>query len=339
MAAVKESTGSSAALLQPQDSSVVALPLLDHSPSHGGLGFLGLGVLAEVHCLRQRLGLPRAPALAPEPLRRQAEDLQVALHVVGQILVQVGQAVGVLRERLVDVAQGVPGPVGAEELEVHHEQGGYVVVPAAAQVPLPEALLPEAEADGLRVPHVLLAPGAEEGAGLGPGAAEGHEAVHVVLQVSVPKLLDICAYYLVCINEQHPLNLPREDNVQKQYFVCPDHALLLSLRPEPRGPLVGHTADCKANALCQCRKYAPEVWTQEIIHKPETQRTPCMLTHREHHDPQQPLVFVARCNAENVYGILASAGVSSRSIVRAFCIHSSGGGRHRLRLRSLRRTI
>ncbi len=53
------------------------------------------------------LGVVGAPGLAPEPLLGQTEDGHLVLGIVGQVLVQVGQTVGVARQLVVGRAQGV----------------------------------------------------------------------------------------------------------------------------------------------------------------------------------------------------------------------------------------
>ena len=49
-------------------------------------------------------------------------------HVVGQILIQVGQAVGILTERLILSPEAVSGRDPAESLQIHHVQGTNVVL-------------------------------------------------------------------------------------------------------------------------------------------------------------------------------------------------------------------
>ena len=65
-------------------------------------------------------------------------------HVVGQILVQIGQTVGILAERLVLAAQSVAGGDATETLQVDHVESADVVL-AALQVVSPVTGFPESE--------------------------------------------------------------------------------------------------------------------------------------------------------------------------------------------------
>ena len=62
---------------------------------------LSKGIVAEINRLGILQTLLTAPGLAPEPLLGQGLDGHLVDHVVGQVLVQVGQTVGVLAQRLV----------------------------------------------------------------------------------------------------------------------------------------------------------------------------------------------------------------------------------------------
>ena len=72
------------------------------------LTYLGEGIVAEINRLGILQTLLTAPGLAPEPLLGQGLDGHLVDHVVGQVLVQVGQAVGVLTQSLVLSSQPVP---------------------------------------------------------------------------------------------------------------------------------------------------------------------------------------------------------------------------------------
>ena len=65
------------------------------------LHHLGERIVAEINRLGILEALLAAPGLAPEPLLGQGLDGDLVDHVVGQVLVQVGQTVGVLAQRLV----------------------------------------------------------------------------------------------------------------------------------------------------------------------------------------------------------------------------------------------
>ena len=60
------------------------------------------------------------------------------LRVIRQVLIQVGQRVGVRTELFIKDAQSVASAISAEPLQIHHVQGGDVVRPA------PEVLGPVA---------------------------------------------------------------------------------------------------------------------------------------------------------------------------------------------------
>ena len=64
-----------------------------------------------------------APGLAVEPLLGQGLDGHLVDHVVRQVLIQVGQGVGILRQTLVLAPQPVTRRNATELLQVHHVQG------------------------------------------------------------------------------------------------------------------------------------------------------------------------------------------------------------------------
>ena len=96
----------------------------------------------QVNSLGSWLAGLAAPGLTPQPLLRQALDGHLVDHVVGQVLVQVGQGVGVLGESLVLAPQSVPRSQLSEPQQIHHVQSRDVVA-SVAQVALPVASLPE----------------------------------------------------------------------------------------------------------------------------------------------------------------------------------------------------
>ena len=65
--------------------------------------------------------------VSPEPLLRQRFDGHLVDHVVGQILIQIRQAVGILTERLVLATEPVAGSDLAEPLQIDHVEGTNVV--------------------------------------------------------------------------------------------------------------------------------------------------------------------------------------------------------------------
>ena len=68
---------------------------------------LSEGIVTEINRLGLLQTLLAAPGLAPEPLLGQRLDGDLVDHVVGQVLVQVGQTVGVLAQCLVLSSQSV----------------------------------------------------------------------------------------------------------------------------------------------------------------------------------------------------------------------------------------
>mmetsp|Transcript_123747 Transcript_123747/g.355360 ORF Transcript_123747/g.355360 Transcript_123747/m.355360 type:complete len:202 (+) Transcript_123747:166-771(+) len=162
---------------------VVGLPLLDDALGHHDLRLLRERVLAQVDRLGPGLALLRTPRLAPQPFVRQRVDRDLVLREVHQVLLQVGQRVRVLTQLVVDAAQRVADRGAPELHEVNHVQGGDVVG-QFAQMALPIALLPEAEALGVRV-----------------RVTHRDEAVDLPAQVHVPELQHIGAHDLVGVDE------------------------------------------------------------------------------------------------------------------------------------------
>ena len=98
----------------------------------------------QVNGLGGRLAGFATPGLAPEPLLGEALDGDLVDHVVGEVLVQVGQGVGVLGQGLVLPTEPVPCSQLSEPQQVHHVQGGDVVA-SVPKVVTPVASLPESD--------------------------------------------------------------------------------------------------------------------------------------------------------------------------------------------------
>mmetsp|Transcript_27566 Transcript_27566/g.92176 ORF Transcript_27566/g.92176 Transcript_27566/m.92176 type:complete len:325 (-) Transcript_27566:114-1088(-) len=252
-------------------------PLADDALGHVDLGLLGERVVAQVDGARLGLGPVATPRLAPEPVLGQRRDGYRVLRVVGQVLVQVGQAVGVLGEGVIIHPVPVPRGPAPEEGQVHDEERADVVGPPA-EVVNPVAVRPEAEARGVRV-GVLPAEG-----------GHGHRrALHVV----VPELPDVRLHHLVRVDVDHLLEGEREDHVQEEDLVAPDDALLLRLRPEPRGPLVPHELHVEALGRRHFGHEGLETRRREILYQPELDARLRALHDAQHHDLEEALVQVA----------------------------------------------
>ena len=178
-------------------------------------------------------------------------------HVVGEVLVQVAEAVWVLAESLVLAPQSVPGGDLAELDEVHHVDGGDVVLPAGQVVP-PVALLPETESlhIGVRVTEGRVAvrsssevevPAQWTVLDSGDSGDCGESGVDkgkldsglwttntsaLGLQAS-PQLGEVRPDDLVSVHENDLLEVEREEDVQEEDLVAPDHPLPLLLLVQP----------------------------------------------------------------------------------------------------------
>ena len=75
-----------------------------------------------INGLGGRLASFTAPGLTPQPLLGQGLDGHLVDHVVGQVLVKVGQGVGVLGESLVLPSQSVSCSKSSEPQQVNHIQ-------------------------------------------------------------------------------------------------------------------------------------------------------------------------------------------------------------------------
>mmetsp|Transcript_38982 Transcript_38982/g.87170 ORF Transcript_38982/g.87170 Transcript_38982/m.87170 type:complete len:261 (+) Transcript_38982:525-1307(+) len=204
------------------------------------------------------------------------------LRVVGQVLVQVRQRVGVAREVVVEGPELVAHRLPAEGRQVHHVERADVVGPPP-EVVLPVARAPELVAEG------LLARGAEGGVGVG-----------LALEVEAPELGQVAAHRLVRVHVDHPRYVQREEHVQKQDLVAPDDALLRGLLPEPARPLVRDEAHLEAVLFCHGLGRVFEGGAQVVLQEPELdgQRRP--LHRAQHHDLEETLVEVARREGEHM---------------------------------------
>merc|ERR1719357_1894160 len=101
-------------------------------------------IVAKVNRLGILQTLLTTPCFAPKPLLWQAFNWDLVDHVVGQVLVQVAQRVGILAECLVLASQSVTSSYLPELDKVDHVNGGDVVFPTRQMVP-PVTLLPESE--------------------------------------------------------------------------------------------------------------------------------------------------------------------------------------------------
>lgn len=100
----------------------------------------------QVDGLRVLLGRIVAPRLAPKPLLRQTFDGHLVDHVVRQVLIQIGQAVGILTQGLVLPPQSVPSGDSPETFEIHNVKRADVV-PSSLKMVFPVTLIPEPEGE------------------------------------------------------------------------------------------------------------------------------------------------------------------------------------------------
>lgn len=96
----------------------------------------------QVYGLGFLLAFVAAPGFTPEPLLWEGLDGYLVDHVVGQVLVEVGQTVGVLTQHLILAPKPVPRSQPTEPLQVNHIEGTNVVLAVTEMVP-PVTLLPE----------------------------------------------------------------------------------------------------------------------------------------------------------------------------------------------------
>mmetsp|Transcript_27378 Transcript_27378/g.78779 ORF Transcript_27378/g.78779 Transcript_27378/m.78779 type:complete len:280 (-) Transcript_27378:419-1258(-) len=162
---------------------------------------------------------------------------------------------------------------------------------------LPVALLPEAEALG-------------GGIAPRPLRAEGRVAVDLALEVHVPQLAHIGPDDLVGVDVDDPVEPGGEEHVEEEDLVGPDEPLLLRLGVQPARPLVGHKLVIEGIPGGHVGDEFPELGAEEVVDEPEVQRTAGVLPHRLDHDPQQPLVQVARRKGEYVHRRTGGAHVS-----------------------------
>ena len=85
-----------------------------------------------------------APGFTPEPVLGQGLDGDRMDHIVGQVLVQIGEGVGVLGQSLVLASQPISSCHLAKRHKVHQVESADVISPVT-KVILPVALIPESE--------------------------------------------------------------------------------------------------------------------------------------------------------------------------------------------------
>mmetsp|Transcript_35991 Transcript_35991/g.94695 ORF Transcript_35991/g.94695 Transcript_35991/m.94695 type:complete len:312 (+) Transcript_35991:272-1207(+) len=272
----RRSRGRSVALSDLARARVVLAPArADDAMRLVELGLLGERVVAEVDGLRARLRAVAAPRLTPQPFLGERVDGHDVLRVVRQVLVEVGERVGVLRERVVEDSVLVAVAAPPELVQVDDEEGGDVVrVPA--QVVLPVALREEAEAGRVAV-GVLVAE-----RGHGHRGARGH--------LEIPQLGDVGVDDLVGVDVDDALDVQREHDIEEEDLVSPDDALLVRLLVQPRRPLVLHQLVLEADGAGHRRQKVHERGRQEVFEQPELHLALGTLDDRLHHNLEEALV-------------------------------------------------
>mmetsp|Transcript_11558 Transcript_11558/g.46766 ORF Transcript_11558/g.46766 Transcript_11558/m.46766 type:complete len:283 (+) Transcript_11558:1132-1980(+) len=245
---------------------------VDDALRHRELGFLELGVVAEVDGLGGDLRGVGAPRLAPEPVLREREDGDRVLRVIRQILIEVGERVRVARELVVDGAELVADGESAEGVQIDHVERRDVVR-LAAEVVLPVPRTPELEAQRL-----------------GPRVAKGRVGVRPAAEVHRPELAEVGAEHLVGVDVDDLGDVEREEDVEEEDLVAPDDALLDRLPSQPLGPLVRDVRDREVARRRHRAGARLERRRQIVLEEPEPQRARGPLAHAEHHDLEQPFV-------------------------------------------------
>ena len=228
-------------------------------------------------------------------------DREEELQVVGQVLVQVRQRLRVHRELLVLAAQHIAGGHVPEALQVHHVQRRDVVRPPT-QITCPVALLPEPEAL-----HVLGV------------VAHRRVAVRRAVQVHVHQLLQVVAHNLVRIHKDDPVQVQREEHVEEEDFVGPDHALLLRLLPQPVWPRIGDQLIGEPVLLGQMRYERLERGREEVLDEPELDAALGVPQHREDHDVRHALVQVPAGQRKDVDVRVRAAAEHAAAPQHALC--------------------
>mmetsp|Transcript_23577 Transcript_23577/g.53075 ORF Transcript_23577/g.53075 Transcript_23577/m.53075 type:complete len:238 (-) Transcript_23577:142-855(-) len=205
---------------------------------------------------------------------------------VGQVLVQVGQGIGIAAQLIVHSPQGLSGGSSPELNQVDHKKRRNMVR-SPSQVTFPVALLPEAEA--LRIWICI---------------SHGHETIDISLQIKVPQLFDIRAHNLISINKDDLGNVLWKQHIQEEDFVCPDQSLLLTLCIEPRWPLVRDEVILEVVSLRHQGYEGLEVGRQELVNKPEVQRCLSVVPHRKDHNAEEFLIQMSASNTEDMYRLL-----------------------------------
>eukprot|EP00967_Tisochrysis_lutea_P105730 scaffold161402_cov30-Tisochrysis_lutea.AAC.2 len=117
------------------------------------LGLFGERVVAKVDRLCCRLRRVATPCLAPKPLLWQRVYRHHVLRVVGQVLIEIGERVGIFGERVVEDAILVAVSASSELVQVHNKQSRDVVRPTLQVImPIPLGEKAEARRVGIRIP-------------------------------------------------------------------------------------------------------------------------------------------------------------------------------------------
>jgi hypothetical protein len=87
-----------------------------------------LWIIAQVDRFGLTLRRVVTPRFAPQPFLWQRLDWHLVDHVVGQILIQIGQTVGILTQRLILPSQSVTRSDFTESFQVNDVQGRNVIL-------------------------------------------------------------------------------------------------------------------------------------------------------------------------------------------------------------------
>lgn len=123
---------------------VIISPFWDNSPSSLQFRLFCQRIITEIDTFRSRERPFVTPRFTPKPFLRQGFDGHLMNHVIGQILIQIGQWIGILAQGLVLASEPVTSCDLPEFHQIHNIKRRNVVL-SAGQVVLPVALLPEAE--------------------------------------------------------------------------------------------------------------------------------------------------------------------------------------------------
>ena len=149
------------------------------------------------------------------------------LHVIGQILVQIRQTIGIPGQLVVHCSQRVPRRHASKPHQIHHVQRTDVVRPTL-QVVVPKSFAPKL------VPQRFFS-----------RRTKRSVRVWCSLQIHVPQFTQIRTHDLVGVDGDDFWDRQWKQHVQKQNLVPPDDPLLFSLTTQPSGPLVRHLWQCQ----------------------------------------------------------------------------------------------